>query len=532
MQPKLTRREFIQKSATAAGAFALSPLLNCSNKPSGIRPNIVIILADDMGFSDQGCYGSEIDTPNLDHLAEQGVRFTQFYNCARCCPTRASLLTGLYPHRAGMGLMINRRREERPPAYQGYLNDRCLTIAEALRPAGYHTLMSGKWHVGEYFPHWPLNRGFEKYYGLISGASSYFDTSFVEPGTDKVRIMLRDDTEIVEKGEDFYMTDVITDHAIQMIEQYRQKNNPFFLYVAYTAPHWPLHALPEDIEKYGGKFADGWDAMRERRHKKMIELGLVDPAWKLSQRDGRVPEWSNAEYKEWEAMRMAVYAAQIDRMDQGIGRILGKLKEVGVEENTLVMFLSDNGGCAEILRGNNPNIIPGGPDSYMSYGIGWANASNTPLRRYKKWVHEGGIATPLIAHWKGVIKPGTITHQVGHVIDLLPTCLEAANAEYPNEFNGNELLKLDGKSLFPILKGHRREGHEAIYWEHLGNCAIRQGKWKLVMDNELGAWELYDLEADRTETNNIVNLYPEQAEQMIKMWQDWAEEVEVWPKKI
>lgn len=532
MNTYLTRRQFIQKSTTAAGALALSPLLNCSNEPTATRPNIVIIMADDMGFSDLGCYGSEIETPNIDRLADQGVRFSQFYNCARCCPTRASLLTGLYPHRAGMGQMINRQGEQRPPAYQGYLNDRCLTIAEALRPAGYRTLMSGKWHVGEHHPHWPLNRGFEKYYGLISGASSYFDTSFIEAGTDKIRMMLRDDTEIVEKGEGFYMTDAITDHAVQMIEENGQRDNPFFLYVAYTAPHWPLHALPEDIEKYKGKFADGWDAMRERRHRKMIELGLVDPAWQLSQRDDRVPHWEFAENKEWEALRMAVYAAQIDRMDYGIGRILDKLKAVSAEENTLVMFLSDNGGCAEVLQGNDPNIQPGGPDSYMSYGIGWANASNTPLFRYKQYVHEGGIATPLIVRWKNVIKPGTITHQIGHVIDLIPTCLEAAGAKYPDEFNGKQLLKLDGKSLLPILKGNNREEHEAIYWEHLGNCAIRQGKWKLVMDGQLKEWELYDLEADRTETNNLVKLYPDQAEQMKKMWEHWAGEVAVWPKKI
>ncbi|NOZ62558.1 MAG: arylsulfatase [Calditrichaeota bacterium] len=496
------------------------------------KPNIVLIMADDMGYSDLGCFGSEINTPNIDSLAEEGLKFTQFYNCARCCPTRASLLTGLYPHRAGMGSMINRKNQPRPPAYQGYLNDHCVTIAEVLRQTGYHTLMSGKWHVGEHRPHWPLNRGFERYYGLISGASSYFDTSYVVPGTDKVRIMVNDDKEIVEKGHGFYMTDAIADHAVEMIKNYANSDKPFFLYTAFTAPHWPLHALKEDIEKYRDKYLDGWDVLREKRRERMISLGLIDEKWGLSKRDNRVPPWERAEHKQWEAMRMAVYAAQIDRMDQGIGRILAELKRTGADKNTLIFFLSDNGGCAEILRGNSPEIMPGGPDSYMSYGIGWANASNTPFRRYKKWVHEGGISTPLIARWKGVVKPNTMTQQMGHVIDLMPTILDVAGAKYPEEFKGKKIHKLDGKSLLPALKGKTRQGHEALYWEHLGNCAIRQGKWKLVMDGKLKSWELYDLEDDRTERRNLTEKYPKKVKRMRKQWQKWAEDVKVFPKKL
>ncbi|UCE20569.1 MAG: arylsulfatase [Gemmatimonadota bacterium] len=489
-------------------------------------------MADDMGFSDLGCYGSSIETPNIDQLAEDGVRFTQFYNCARCCPTRASLLTGQYPHRVGVGEMINRKRKKKPPAYQGYLNDRCLTIAEALKSAGYHTLMSGKWHVGEYYPNWPLQRGFERYYGLVSGASSYFDTSFVEPKSDKVRIMLRDDQEIVEKGEGFFMTDAITDNAVRMIEEWHQYEDPFFLYVAYTAPHWPLHALPEDIRKYEDHFRDGWDSMRKRRYERVIEMGLVNEKWKLPERDDRVPPWESAEHMEWEIMKMAVYAAQVDRMDQGVGRILRALMRPNIEGNTLVIFLSDNGGCDEILRGNDQAVTPGGSESYMSYGVGWANASNTPFRRYKSWMHEGGISTPFIARWPGVIAPASLTHQVGHVIDLMPTCLDVAGVIYPDQYRNHVLNPLDGRSLLPVLRGEAREEHAFLCWEHFGKSAVREDKWKLVMDSDLNEYELYDMEEDRTETHNLADEYPERVEEMGKVWKAWAEAVGVYPKKV
>jgi len=528
MKKQINRREFIKISLGTAVTYSfMPPFAPIVGQRQARRPNILIIMADDLGFSDLGCYGSSIETPHLDRLAKEGMRFTQFYNCARCCPTRASLLTGVYPHKAGMGGMVSRKHKKRPPAYQGFLNDRCITIAEALAEAGYHRLMSGKWHLGEFRPHWPLDRGFEKYYGLISGASSYFDTSFVEPGTDKVRTMARDNSPIVERGDDFYMTDAITDNAVTMIERYSQENSPFFLYVAYTAPHWPLHALPEDIRKYKGKFLDGWDVIRLRRYNRMIERGLIDPKWRLSKRDERVPKWKYADHKEWEDMRMAVYAAQIDRMDQGIGRILDTLKKVGVEQNTVVMFLSDNGACAEILRGNDPAVMPGSKETYMSYGIGWANVSNTPLRGYKKSVYEGGIATSLIVRWPGVIKPGTITHQVGHVIDLMPTCLEIAGIRYPETFRGKELIPLDGKSLLPIFQGKTRDGHETLYWEHLGNCAIRQGSWKLVKRRGSKEWELYDLRDDRTETNNLAADYPQRVRDMEGQWLAWAKKVGV-----
>ncbi|RJP23797.1 MAG: arylsulfatase [Candidatus Omnitrophota bacterium] len=482
------------------------------------RPNIILIMADDMGFSDLGCYGSEISTPNLDRLAEKGMRFTNFYNCARCCPTRASLLTGLYPHQAGVGHMVNHRGF---PAYQGYLNRHCVTIAEAIRRGGYHALMSGKWHVGEERPHWPLDRGFERYYGLISGASNFWKL-------DEGRKFARGNEPITDLGDEFYMTDAFTDNAIAMIDEYGKKDDPFFLYLAYTSPHWPLHAWPEDIEKYKGVYDIGWDELRLCRHERMIEMGIVDARWPLTPRDERAPAWKDAEHKEWEAMRMAVYAAQIDRMDQNIGKLMAKVRELGVEDNTLILFLADNGGCAEDRPGNDPTVMPGPKETFMSYELPWANASNTPFRRYKHWVHEGGIATPLIAYWPSVIQPRQLTNQTGHVIDLMATCLDVAGIDYPETHDGNEIIPLEGKSLRPIFEGAIRESHEAIYWEHEGNRALRQGKWKLV-SNHPGDWELYDLEVDRTELNDLSETYPEKKKELASLYETWAERCRVLP---
>ena len=476
------------------------------------RPNIVLIMADDMGFSDIGCYGSEIRTPNLDGLAARGIRFTQFYNTARCCPTRSSLLTGLYAHQAGVGHMVSDRGF---PAYQGYLNDRSVTIAEALRPAGYTTLMAGKWHVGEDRPHWPVDRGFDRYFGLISGGSNYFR---LDPG----RQMALDNQPYTPPAEGFYMTDAFTDHALQFLDQAAAKAQPFFLYLAYTAPHWPLHALPEDIARYRGRYRMGWDALRVARHRRMIELGLVDRRWPLTPRDPRAPAWDQVTDQEMRDLRMAVYAAQIDRMDQNIGRVLGRLRAIGAEENTLVLFLADNGGCAEEVNRGVPGALPGSKDSFMSYGLPWANASNTPFRLYKHWVHEGGISTPLIARWPAAIRQtNTITHQPGHLIDLMATCLDVAGAAYPKTYGGHSITPLEGRSLLPILKGRTRRPHEALYWEHEGNRAVRQGQWKLVSRHPEG-WELYDLEADRTELNNLAARYPDKVRELTALYATWA----------
>ncbi|MHC4442632.1 MAG: arylsulfatase [Planctomycetota bacterium] len=478
------------------------------------RPNIVLIMADDMGYSDIGCYGSEISTPTLDKLAGNGLRFTQFYNTARCCPTRAALLTGLYQHQAGIGHMVG---DYGFPSYRGFLNERCVTIAEALRLGGYCTLMSGKWHVGEKRPYWPVDRGFDRYYGLISGASNYFRLV-------SERQMAIDDKPYKPEGDDFYMTDAFSDNAVDFIDKYGREDKPFFLYVAYTAPHWPLHAWPEDIAKYRGRYTIGWDELREQRHKRMIDMGIVDGRWPMTLRDERVPAWAEVEEKKkdkWD-LKMSVYAAQIDRMDRGIGKIVAKIREIGEEENTLIMFLADNGGCAEVLNRGKRGAPIGGRDSYTSYGIGWANASNTPFRLYKHFVHEGGISTPLIVHWPTMIKKAGITHQYGHLIDIMATCLDVGGVEYPQMHKGHAIKPLEGKSLVPIFQGKDRGSARPIFWEHEGNRAVRLGKWKLV-SRFPGEWELFDINADRTELDNLAAKHPGKVKELADLYDGWAE---------
>jgi arylsulfatase A-like enzyme len=517
-----------------------------SNVHAARRPNIVLIMADDMGFSDVGCYGSEIQTPNIDQLAATGLRFTQFYNTARCCPTRAALMTGLYSHQAGVGHMIGRVANpiEGFPGYAGDLSPHCVTIAQVLSTAGYHTAMSGKWHVTppstDDKKNWPRQRGFEKFFGLIHGGSSYFDPNGnLVSGNDHFKNV----------GTNFYLTDAIASNAVEFIGDFAQDKDkkPFFVYVAFTAPHWPLHALPEDIAKYRGKYGNNWEKFRESRYKKQIELGIIDGKWPLSPRDPP-GSWTEEKFADWQDSRMAAYAAQVDRLDQNVGKIVAKLRETGQLDNTLVFFLSDNGACAEQLgpkmagpivpkrsptggrmrKGNAPDIIPGGPDTYASYGQPWANVSNTPFRLYKHWVHEGGISTPLICNWPGVTKPNTMTSQPGHVIDIMATCIDVAGATYPKNFNGQKITSLAGISLLPILEGKKRKGHEAIFWEHEGNRAVRSGDWKLVSKHP-NTWELYNMVADRTELHNLADQHPKEVKRMIAMYEDWASKSDVKP---
>jgi arylsulfatase len=352
---------------------------------------------------------------------------------------------------------------------------------------------------------------------MIGGGGNYF---FLDPW----RTMAKDDERFVPSGDDYYITDAFSRNAVDFIEEYGPKEEPFFLYVPYTSPHWPLHAWPEDIAKYAGKYKDGWDALRESRRKRMIELGLVKAEWELTPRDEKAPAWEDVENQEFLDLKMAVYAAQIDRMDQGIGKILAKIREIGEEENTLVMFLADNGGCAEEVDRGVKGVPPGDKYSFLSYGLPWANASNTPFRLYKHWVHEGGISTPLVAYWPKVIEQaGELTHQPGHLIDLMATCVDVAGAEYPKTYCGKEITPLEGKSLFPVFQGKEREGHEAIFWEHEGNRAVRKGNWKLVSLHD-GGWELYDLESDRTEMHDLSERHPEKLEELRGLYETWAKE--------
>jgi arylsulfatase len=509
------------------------------------RPDIVVILADDLGWSDVGCYGGEIETPNLDALAAGGVRFTQFYNTGRCCPTRAALLTGLYAHQAGVGHMM----EDRGSAgYRGDLNERCVTIAQVLRGAGYATCIAGKWHVTKQTGHWtgklrytskhnwPLQRGFERFFGTIWGAGSYFDPS----------TLTRDNDPIDTPAGEFYYTDAISDAAAAFVSEHskEQPDQPLFCYVAYTAPHWPLHALQADIARVGRRYERGWDAVRQARLARQRELGLIDEAWPLTARDPRVPAWEDAPDRDWQGLRMAVYAAQIEAMDRGIGRIVEALRAAGRLDNTLLLFLADNGGCAEeigegaarslsiparardggeVAVGNSPLRAPGPEHTYQSYGIGWANASNTPLRLYKHFVHEGGIATPCIAHWPArIARAGALVADPAHVIDVMATCIDIAGAKYPAQHGGHPILPPEGISLLPAFSGEPLARAEPLFFEHEGHRAVRRGKWKLVARGAKGKWELYDMQRDRTELRDLAQEEREVVAELSAAWDAWA----------
>lgn len=493
------------------------------------QPNIILIMADDMGYSDIGCYGSEIATPNIDRLAANGLRFTNFYNNAKCCPSRASLLTGLYNHEAGMGNMVtNANTEIQPGPYQGFLNENCLTLAEVLKPAGYSTYMSGKWHLGEREEHWPQNRGFDKYFGLISGASSYFEII----KESRLRKMAYGNQSWTPPDQGFYMTDAISDSAVAFIQSHEntQKGKPFFLYVAYTAPHWPLHALDEDIKKYEGKYSSGWDSIRNARYKKMLKQGIIGEKHKLSPRTPEILAWDEVEDKDLWIRRMQVYAAMVDRMDQGIGRVLKALELTNELDNTLILFLADNGGCAEVASTRNlaiPGVPVGERGSYDSYHEPWANVSNTPYRYYKNWLYEGGIRTPLIVHWPKIVTgKGKITTQVGHLVDIMPTCIEVAGANYPDPYKNNPLKPLRGQSLAAAFTGKVNNREKPVFWEYAGGNAMRWENWKLVRKKN-GEWELYDLESDPTELNNLSSEQPEMLKKMSADYDVWKKEVGV-----
>lgn len=509
--------------------------------PKSERPNIVLIMADDMGYSDLGCYGSEIQTPNLDQLASTGVRFTQFYNCARCCPTRASLLTGQYPHKAGInGMGVNMNRSS-------------ATIAEILKENGYHTGMTGKWHLsltkalddpkehlrwlahqsdhGSFSPleNYPSNRGFEEHFGVIWGVVNYFDPFS----------LVHNEEPIKEVPKDFYMTDFVTQKSLDLIDQFTEDEKPFFLYVAHTAPHWPLMARPEDIAKYKDKYKKGWDVLRKKRYDRMIELGLLDPRTSKLPENSSGKSWEACAEKEKESENMAVHAAMIDRLDQGVGQIISKLKEKGIYENTLILFLSDNGASYErgyppgfdrpgFTRNSTPieydSDHPGSETTWNYLGTAWASAVNSPFRYWKMESYEGGICTPFIVHWPNGFKSkkNEINRGVGHVIDVLPTCLNLAGATYPDEINGLKTELPDGVDLMPLIQHKTKSVHDTVYWEHQGGKAIRVGDWKMSALNK-SEWELFNLKKDRDEFTDLAAQYPERVKELNAAWERWAE---------
>jgi arylsulfatase len=537
---------------TAAILLLLAGLtVPAASKPSGPRrPNIVLILADDLGWSDLGCYGGEIPTPNLDRLAADGLRFTQFYNGARCCPTRASLLTGLYPHQAGVGHMTGDAGEAFP-GYRGRLTGDCLTLPELLRGGGYRTYMSGKWHLTE--SNTPVDRGFDEYFGLLRGTSSYWDPARF------VRLPAGRASRTYQDGK-FYATDALTDHAVDFLSTTQSNSDrPFFLYLAYTAPHFPLHASPADIARHEPIYQVGWDRIREKRLLKQKELGLVPRSSQLPPRSGNPPNasnrqtgWAGKETPAWDTLpadrrrdltrRMATYAAMVERLDHGVGRVVEGLRRSGALENTLLLFLSDNGACAEWDPWGFDQGEPGGnklhtgsalaeigsPESHLSYGSGWAGASNTPWRLYKHYGHEGGISTPLIVHWPDRLSDrGAVRTQVGHIVDLWPTLAAAAGVEVPHQRAGKPLLLSDGKSLLPAFDGKRLE-RRLLAWEHEGNRAIRDGDWKAVALKD-GPWELFDLAKDRLEQRDLATKHPDRLRNLTNRWDAWARRCQVIP---
>lgn len=521
----------------------ISILITACNKQkkneSKSRPNIIVIMADDLGYSDLGCYGGEIETPNLDKLAKGGIRFTQFYNAARCCPTRASLLTGKYPHQAGLdknGQSLSRN---------------AATIAEVLKENGYRTGMTGKWHLSEtkelknpkeqllWLSHrkdnnvfaplksYPSNRGFEQHWGVIWGVINFFDPFS----------LVHNEKEIKNVPDDFYMTDFITDKSIDLIDEFSKDQNPFFLYVAHTAPHWPLHALPEDIVKYKGVYDEGWNKLRENRYKGLIEKGIIKPETAPLAKNESGKLWAENKEKAWESKHMEAHAAMVDRMDQGIGRLIDKLKKTGEYKNTLILFLADNGASSErgyppgfdrpghnrngeeIIYPNQKYNRPGGELTWGYLGDAWAGALNAPFRYWKRESFEGGICSPFIMHWPEGLrgKENTINYGVSHVIDILPTFLEITATSYPDTINGFKTTPIEGRSMLPLIKGEANATNDTLFWEHETGKALRIGDWKISALIG-GEWELFNLARDRTETNNLAAIMAKKVEEMEAVW--------------
>lgn len=508
----------------------------CGRAPATPRPNIVVMLVDDLGWSDIGCYGGEVPTPRLDRLAADGLRFTQFYNTPRCSPTRAALLTGLYSHQAGFGWLDNKVVPE-SRGFHGRLLPRCVTMAEVLRAAGYFTAMTGKWHLGQQNGTPPWKRGFMRSLNSRYG-EVYFPRESDKPGTENLylngRELAKDSPEL---GADWYSTDLFVDWGLKFVDEARAEQKPFFLYIAQGAVHFPLRAPADVIAKYRGKYQQGWDRLRDERHARQIAMGLVDARWPLAPRPAESPAWDSRtpEQRERFDAMMAVYAAMIECLDRSLGRLVDGLAQRGVLDDTLIVFLSDNGGNAEggpagTTKGEGPI---GGPQSYVLLGMNWATACNTPFRRYKHFTHEGGISSPLVVHWPNGIareRRGSLDKQPAHLIDLMATATDISGATYPTTFEGHDILPPEGVSLRPAFAGQALARRQPIFWEHEGNKAVRDGRWKLVQKWK-GPWELYDIDADRTEQHDLIGEQPMVAARLEAAWEAWAERafVDEWP---
>lgn len=546
------------------------------------KPNVLLILADDLGYSDLGSYGGEIKTPHLDKLAKDGLRFTQMYNSARCSPSRASLLTGLYPHQSGVGFFAG-NRSQNPSGYRGKIQDNAVTVAEVLKESGYRTFMTGKWHVGEPVP---TQQGFEEFYGFTHG---YASNSF----TPEMMVRLPKDRPEPKFEGDYFDTNAFTEMALRFIKQSRSEtpDKPWFTYVSYHAPHFPLQAPEKYINKYKDKYKAGWDKLREERLARMKRMGIIPEDTELSPR-GSIPLPRVAKQHgvpgnlesnpAWEqipddrqkdlARRMAVYAGMVDNMDDNVGRMVKYLRETGELDNTIILFVSDNGACPEwgpygfdltdkILAPNKkrghgiaagtPGLPSklykgkeldkmGGPGTGIAYGSGWANLSNTPWSEYKQYTHEGGIGTPFIMHWPQEIKEdqqGTLRRQPSYMFDITATILDVTGAEYPEQYKGNKITPLEGKSLMPVVRGNTFNERTFVF-EHSGNAALRKGPWKLVAKDALNRkgmadkidWHLYNIEKDRSEIYDLSMQYPQIFEEMKKTFLEEANRTNILPR--
>jgi len=532
----MKRTALLLGSTTAA----LLSIDNTYANRQGEKPNIILIMVDDMGYSDIGCFGSEIPTPNIDKLAESGIRYTQFYNVGRSCPTRASLMTGLYPHQAGIGGMSEdpydtNKRDRSPndrllPGYRGFINHNSVTIAEVMKEAGYHTYMVGKWHLGmDGMEKWPLQRGFDRFYGILAGAASYFCP---QGG----RGLVLDNSELPPPQQPYYTTDAFTDRAISFMDS-RNDNEPFFLYVAYNAPHWPLHAKDKDIEKFVGKYDKGWETIREARYERMKNLGIVDKNWKLAEWENRSWDQLNEKERRHSALKMSVYAAQIYSMDYNVGRIIDYLEKTGQKENTLIVFFSDNGGCAEPYSetgfGTIADINKHTSWVAPSYGKPWAQVSNTPFRKYKVRAYEGGISTAFIMSWPERFSAynNQIRNNICFLPDIMATFIDAGQGTYPVTYKGQNIHPLEGKSMLPTISSPKTELHEYIFGEHFQNNYVRKGNWKAVKDQGSTEWELYDISKDRSETTNLANKHSALLKELVGKWDNWADSHNVFPQQ-
>ena len=533
--------------------FVSSPLVALA----GDRPNIIVILADDLGYSDLGCYGGEISTPNIDALASTGARFTQLYNSARCCPSRASLMTGLYPSQAGIGDFTTGKPDpNRGPGYLGRLSDQCVTMAEALKQSGYGCYYVGKWHMHPQTG--PIKRGFDEFYGFTRDHShDQYDADYY------IRLPEGRKKEIDVPREDFYATDVFNDYAIEFIKQGQQTDKPWFLFLGHSAPHFPVQAPAERADKYDATYRRGWDVLREERYSRMKEIGLVNgDHWSFTprsivpvDRDDIANGFSGKQNPAWDtvdhdrqldlARRMAVFAAMVETVDGGVGRIVKHLESTGDLDNTFIIFLSDNGACYEwgpygfdgmsrtgntILHTGDDLQKIGGHGTHHSYGSAWANLGNTPFQMYKHFTNEGGISTPCIAHWpKGIGEPDKWIRTPAHVMDVMPTLLDVAGATYPKTLDGHDVLPMEGTSLLPAMRGEEM-AERTIGFDHQGAHALRQGDWKLVWSKRMPhkiEWELYNLAEDRCETHDLAKELPDRVAAMAADWDKWARHVQV-----